>query len=88
MNSKWREKVIVILKGIRVFFERILLMLVVIAIGSAMLSAWSFINFMKKMTYIYKGSPYTILTGLIILIIIPLISFLLEKSLSSRLNNR
>ncbi|MFL0245903.1 hypothetical protein [Candidatus Clostridium stratigraminis] len=87
MKSEWRERVITILKGIRVLFNRALVLIAVIAIGSAMLSAYSFIHFINKMALIYKGNPNTILLGLIILIIIPLISFLLEKSLSSRLNN-
>ncbi|MFL0267204.1 hypothetical protein [Candidatus Clostridium radicumherbarum] len=87
MKSEWRERVIKILKGIRVLFNRVLVLLAVIAIGTAMLSAYSFIHFINKMAYIYRGNPNTILIGLVILIIIPLISFLLEKSLSSRLNN-
>jgi hypothetical protein len=88
MKNKWNERAIRILHGVRIFFKRILLLLAVIAIGSALLSIYSFIHFVNKMAYIYRGSPSTIYIGFVILFIIPLISYVLEKSLSSRLNNR
>lgn len=88
MKNKLTERTILILKGVRVFFKRLLIILAVIAIGSAMLSIYSFIHFINKMTYIYKGNPNTILIGLILLLIIPLISYALEKSLTSHVNNR
>lgn len=85
MRNKWNEKAIKILHGVRIFFERVLLILVVIAIGSALLSIYSFIHFVNKMAYIYKVSPSIISIGFVILFIVPLISYILEKSLSSHL---
>lgn len=85
MKNRWSERAILMLQRVRIFFQRFLMILVVIFIGSAMLSIYSFINFVK---HINKGSLNTILIGLIILFIIPFISYVLEKGLSASVNNR
>lgn len=88
MKNTWNEKAIKIFHGVRIFFERILLLFAVIVVGSALLSIYSFIHFMNKMATVYKGSPNAVLIGIVVLLSIPLLSFALEKSLSSRLKQR
>lgn len=88
MKSKWNEKAIRVLHGVRIFLERVLMVLAALAIGSALLSIYNFIHFIERIANIYKVNPNMISIGFVILFIIPLISYVLEKSLSSHLNNR
>lgn len=88
MNNNWHERALKIFRSIRIFFERVLLILAVVLFGSALLSIYSFIHFVNIMASIYRGNTNTFVIAAAILIAIPLVSYVLEKGIASNLRHR
>ncbi|SKA81129.1 hypothetical protein SAMN05428976_104157 [Clostridium sp. USBA 49] len=68
---------------IRVTFSKAFILIAIVLLGSAILSIYSFINFINKIALVFKINPSFFISLFIILITIPLISYFLEKRLNS-----
>lgn len=82
MKYVWSKKLVNFMQLIRVFFKRILILAAVIAFGSAMLSIYSTIDFIKRMTGVLKGNPSVVTTPIIVLGCILAASYAIEKGLN------
>jgi hypothetical protein len=82
------KKLVKFFHFIRICFSRALITAVVLAVGTALLSAYTLINFVKSMAAAYKGNPGAGTAILIILIAVPAISYALERGLSSYLQHK
>ena len=88
MLYKCSKKLIRFFHFIRICFSRALIMAVVIAIGTALLSAYTLINFINSMASAYKGNSGAGTAILIMLIAIPIISYAIERGLNSFLQQK
>jgi hypothetical protein len=82
------KKLVKFFHFIRICFSRALITAAVLAVGTALLSAYTLINFINSMAAAYKGNPGAGTAILSILIAVPVISYTLERGLSSYLQNK
>ncbi len=82
------KKLVKFFHFIVVCFKRLLIITFALAIGTAMLSAYTLIDFVNSVAESYKGNPGAWSAILIILLIVPTISYVLEKGLSSYLEHK
>jgi hypothetical protein len=88
MLFKCSKKLVKFFYFIRICFSRALIIAAVLAVGTALLSAYSLINFVNSMAVAYKGNPGAGTAILILLIAVPAISYAIERGLSSYLQHK
>jgi uncharacterized BrkB/YihY/UPF0761 family membrane protein len=88
MKQTWSVRFIKLLHFVRVSFKRIFVLIAVLLVGTALLSIYSFIDMINRMADIYKGNPSGIIATFGILLLIPLLSYTLEKKLGSHLQHK
>jgi uncharacterized membrane protein YidH (DUF202 family) len=82
MNT-WGNKLVKYLHLVRLVFKRLLVVVGILFFGTALLSIYSVINFVNNIARVYNGNPSTITAIALILVAIPLLSYLLEKGINS-----
>ncbi|MCM0649799.1 hypothetical protein NBE98_15640 [Clostridium swellfunianum] len=88
MFYSYSKKMIKVFHFIRICFSRLLMISAAIIIGTALLSVYTFINFVNTMSRAYSGNPGAGTAILIVLIGVPTISYIFEKGLSSYLQRK
>ncbi|ERI89453.1 hypothetical protein HMPREF1982_04725 [Clostridiales bacterium oral taxon 876 str. F0540] len=88
MKHIWSKKLVKFFHNVRVGFNRLFVVIGIIAVGTALLSVYSIINFINTMQWAYKVNPGAITGSLLALIGIPLISYGIERGLTSYIENK
>lgn len=88
MLYRCSKKLVGFLHFIVVWFKRLLIISAVLSIGTAMLSAYSLINFVNSMAAAFKLNPGAGSAVLIMLVAVPAVSYVLEKGLSTYLHQK
>lgn len=88
MKYSWSKKLAGFFHSTRTVFNRFFIVIAVLIFGTAMLATNLFFSFVNKITHMYKGNPSLISTIVVAIVGIPLISYILEKSLNSYLHQK
>jgi hypothetical protein len=82
------KKLVKFFHFIRICFSRALITAAVLVVGTALLSAYTLIHLVESMAKAYNSNPGAGTALLSILIAVPVISYTLERGLSSYLQNK
>lgn len=88
MKHIWSKKLADFFHSTRTVFNKVFIVIAVLFFGTAMLATNLFFSVVSKVTYVYKVNPSLISTIVVAMICIPLISYVLEKSLNSYLQQK
>jgi hypothetical protein len=88
MVQKYSKRLVKVFHFIVVCFKKLMIGALVLALGTAMLSAYSLIDFINLMADSYKGNPGGGSAIILILLAVPTLSYALEKGLNLYLQRK
>jgi uncharacterized membrane protein len=88
MRYEWGKKIVNFLHFIIVWYKRIFIILLAILFGTALLSIYSLIDIVKNAAAIVGNNVNTITIILLVLVLIPTVSYIVEKSLTAYIEHK